>query len=214
MHATVSGCGDNLAQPTTHDAIEQARLVLSYLPGSWRQRPAGLRRPSRPARTSTADLVPMPESRPFDIHDGDRRRSSTTTRSSRSSRCSPASSSSGFARIDGTVGRHRRQQQRGDAAACCSSTAPTRRRASSGGATRSTSRCVYLADVPGFMIGSQVEREGIIRHGAKMITAVTEATVPQVSVVVRKAYGAGLYAMAGPGFGPDACLALPTARSR
>jgi acetyl-CoA carboxylase carboxyltransferase component len=62
------------------------------------------------------------------------------------------------------------------------------------------------------MIGSQVEREGIIRHGAKMITAVSEATVPQVSVVLRKAYGAGLYAMAGPGFGPDACLALPTAR--
>jgi acetyl-CoA carboxylase carboxyltransferase component len=45
-----------------------------------------------------------------------------------------------------------------------------------------------------------------------MITAVSEATVPQVSVVLRKAYGAGLYAMAGPGFGPDACLALPTAR--
>jgi acetyl-CoA carboxylase carboxyltransferase component len=71
---------------------------------------------------------------------------------------------------------------------------------------------LYLADVPGFMIGSAVERGGIIRHGAKMITAVSEASVPQVSVIVRKAYGAGLYAMAGPGFGPDACLALPTAR--
>jgi acetyl-CoA carboxylase carboxyltransferase component len=71
---------------------------------------------------------------------------------------------------------------------------------------------LYLADVPGFMIGSEVERHGIIRHGAKMITAVAEATVPTVSLIVRKAYGAGLYAMAGPGFGPDACLALPTAR--
>jgi len=71
---------------------------------------------------------------------------------------------------------------------------------------------IYLADVPGFMIGSEVERAGIIRHGAKMITAVSEATVPQFSVIVRKAYGAGLYAMAGPGFGPDATLALPTAR--
>jgi acetyl-CoA carboxylase carboxyltransferase component len=71
---------------------------------------------------------------------------------------------------------------------------------------------LYLADVPGFMIGSEVERQGIIRHGAKMITAVSEATVPQVSVIVRKAYGAGLYAMAGPGFMPDACIALPTAR--
>src|SRR5690606_4622012 len=71
---------------------------------------------------------------------------------------------------------------------------------------------IYLADVPGFMIGSQVEQQGIIRHGAKMITAVAEATVPTVSVIVRKAYGAGLYAMCGPGFGPDACLALPTAK--
>src|SRR5207253_10539092 len=71
---------------------------------------------------------------------------------------------------------------------------------------------LFLADVPGFMIGTQVERRGIIRHGAKMITAVAEATVPKLSVIVRKAYGAGLYAMAGPAFDPDACIALPWAR--
>jgi len=70
---------------------------------------------------------------------------------------------------------------------------------------------LFLADVPGFMIGTQVEREGIIRHGAKMISAVSEANVPKISVVVRKAYGAGLYAMAGPAFDPDCCIALPTA---
>ena len=70
---------------------------------------------------------------------------------------------------------------------------------------------VYLADVPGFMIGRQVERQGIIRAGAKMIQAVSEATVPRISVIVRKAYGAGLYAMCGPGFRPDATLALPGA---
>src|SRR5246127_4247860 len=61
------------------------------------------------------------------------------------------------------------------------------------------------------MIGSKGEREGIIRHGAKMISAVSEATVPKISVVVRKAYGAGLYAMAGPAFEPDCCIALPSA---
>src|SRR5207244_6536485 len=70
---------------------------------------------------------------------------------------------------------------------------------------------LFLADVPGFMSGTQVERDGIIRHGAKMISAVSEATVPKISVVVRKAYGAGLYAMAGPAFEPDCCLALPSA---
>ena len=71
---------------------------------------------------------------------------------------------------------------------------------------------VFLADVPGFMIGSAVERQGIIRHGAKMITAVAEATVPKFSVILRKAYGAGLYAMCGPAFDPDAVLALPSAQ--
>ncbi len=62
------------------------------------------------------------------------------------------------------------------------------------------------------MVGTAVEKQGIIRHGAKMITAVSEATVPKICVVVRKAYGAGLYAMAGPGFEPDATIALPTAK--
>jgi methylmalonyl-CoA decarboxylase subunit alpha len=71
---------------------------------------------------------------------------------------------------------------------------------------------VVLSDVPDFMVGSAVEKQGIIRHGAKMITAIAEATVPKFCVVVRKAYGAGLYAMAGPGFEPDATLALPTAK--
>ena len=68
---------------------------------------------------------------------------------------------------------------------------------------------LFLADVPGFMIGTQVERAGIIRAGAKMISAVSEATVPKLSVIIRKAYGAGLYAMAGPAYEPDGCIALP-----
>ena len=61
------------------------------------------------------------------------------------------------------------------------------------------------------MIGTAVERHGIIRHGAKMISAVSEATVPKLSVIVRKAYGAGLYAMAGPAFEPDCCIAPASA---
>jgi methylmalonyl-CoA decarboxylase subunit alpha len=61
-------------------------------------------------------------------------------------------------------------------------------------------------------VGTAVERQGIIRHGARMISAVSQASVPKICVVVRKAYGAGLYAMAGPGFAPDATLALPTAK--
>jgi acetyl-CoA carboxylase carboxyltransferase component len=70
---------------------------------------------------------------------------------------------------------------------------------------------LFLTDVPGFMIGSAVERAGIIRHGAKMVSAIADATVPKISVIVRKAYGAGLYAMCGPAFDTDATLALPQA---
>jgi acetyl-CoA carboxylase carboxyltransferase component len=62
------------------------------------------------------------------------------------------------------------------------------------------------------MVGTRVERQGIIRHGAKMIFATSQATVPKISVIVRKCYGAGLYAMCGPAFEPDAALALPQAQ--
>jgi acetyl-CoA carboxylase carboxyltransferase component len=70
---------------------------------------------------------------------------------------------------------------------------------------------LFLSDVPGFMIGSAVERAGIIRHGAKMVSAIADASVPKISVILRKAYGAGLYAMCGPAFDTDATLALPQA---
>ena len=70
---------------------------------------------------------------------------------------------------------------------------------------------VFLQDVPGFLVGSKVEKEGIIRHGAKMLYAVSEATVPKVTVVVRKAYGAGYFVMCGKAYEPDLIVAWPTA---
>jgi acetyl-CoA carboxylase carboxyltransferase component len=70
---------------------------------------------------------------------------------------------------------------------------------------------VFLQDVPGFMVGSKVERQGIIRHGAKMLYAVSEATVPKLTVVLRKAYGAGYFVMCGKAYEPDLIVAWPTA---
>jgi methylmalonyl-CoA decarboxylase subunit alpha len=70
---------------------------------------------------------------------------------------------------------------------------------------------LFLQDVPGFMVGTKVEREGIIRHGAKMLYAVSRATVPKVTVVVRKAYGAGYYVMCGKAYEPDLIVAWPSA---
>jgi acetyl-CoA carboxylase carboxyltransferase component len=70
---------------------------------------------------------------------------------------------------------------------------------------------VYLMDVPGFMVGTKVEAEGIIRHGAKMLYATANATVPKVTVVLRKAYGAGYYVMNGRAYEPDLIVAWPSA---
>jgi acetyl-CoA carboxylase carboxyltransferase component len=70
---------------------------------------------------------------------------------------------------------------------------------------------LFLQDVPGFMVGTKVEQAGIIRHGAKMLYAVSRATVPKVTVVVRKAYGAGYYVMCGKAYEPDLIVAWPTA---
>ena len=208
MHATVSGCGDNLAVDDT-DAIEQARLFFSYLPTCWRESPPEVDG-SAAAHDLADDVVPEVESVPFDMHhiiDG-------IVDADSFFEVKPlfaAELITGFARIEGRpVGVVANNSAvRGGVLFVDSADK----------AARFIWMCdafnlplVYLADVPGFMIGSAVERQGIIRHGAKMITAVAEATVPQISVIVRKAYGAGLYAMAGPGFMPDACLALPTAK--
>jgi acetyl-CoA carboxylase carboxyltransferase component len=208
MHATVSGCGDNLAVDDA-DAIEQARVFFSYLPTCWRE-PAPDVEATAPALELADDCVPADESVPFDVHgfiDG-------LVDADSFFEVKPLFAAEvvvGLGRLDGRpVGIVANNSAVkggvlfGDSADKCA---------------RFIWLCdafnvplLYLADVPGFMIGSEVERLGIIRHGAKMITAVSEATVPQVSVIVRKAYGAGLYAMAGPGFLPDACIALPTAR--
>ena len=208
MHCTVSGCGDNLAVDDA-DAIEQARLYLSYLPTCWREAPPEY--PAEPpARAFTPDLVPAKESVPFDVHQV----IEALVDEGSFFELKPLWAGEivvGFGRLDGrTVGVVANNSAvRGGVLFVDSSDK----------ATRFITLCdafnvplLYLADVPGFMIGSEVERQGIIRHGAKMVSAVAEATVPQLCVVLRKAYGAGLYAMGGPGFLPEATLALPTAR--
>jgi acetyl-CoA carboxylase carboxyltransferase component len=208
MHATVSGCGDNLAVDD-EDAIEQAKLFFSYLPTCWRE-PAPDSLAEDPATDLADDAVPAEESVPFDMHeiiDG----LVDTDSFFETKPLFAAELITGFGRIDGRpVGVVANNSAvRGGVLFVDSADK----------AARFIWLCdafnvplLYLADVPGFMIGSEVERMGIIRHGAKMITAVAEANVPQISVIVRKAYGAGLYAMAGPGFMPDACIALPTAK--
>jgi acetyl-CoA carboxylase carboxyltransferase component len=208
MHATISGCGDNLAVDD-EDAIEQAKLFFSYLPTCWREQPPDMRAEA-PAVVLAEDAVPAEEHVPFDMHgmiDG-------LVDADSFFEVKPlfaAELITGFGRIDG--------RPVGVVASNSAVRGGVLFVDSSDKAARFIWLCdafnvplLYIADVPGFMIGSDVERQGIIRHGAKMVTAVAEATVPQISVIARKAYGAGLYAMAGPGLMPDACIALPTAK--
>jgi methylmalonyl-CoA decarboxylase subunit alpha len=209
MHTAVSGCGDVLVA-NEKEAIEYARAYLGFMPQSFRERPpSAAPRPPKPGARPLSEVVVADENKPFDmmevigavIDEGSfvevKRRFAKEL-------------VTGFARIEGrAVGIVANQPKHlggvlfvdsADKAArfiwlCDAFNVPL----------------LYLADVPGFMIGTKVERQGIIRAGAKMIAAVSEATVPKVSVIVRKAYGAGLYAMCGPAFEPDSCIALPTA---
>src|SRR5437870_325446 len=208
MHSTVSGLGDVLVA-SDDDAIEAGRRYLSYFPQNWTEIPhpgASVEaRPPVPLET----LVPEDEGRAFNMQqliDGVIDEGSffeVKKLYAKEIIC-------GLARVDGrAVGVIANQPMHKGGILFVDSADK---------AARFIWLCdafnlplLFLADVPGFMIGTQVERQGIIRHGAKMIAAVAEATVPKISVIVRKAYGAGLYAMAGPAYDPDATLALPTA---
>jgi acetyl-CoA carboxylase carboxyltransferase component len=208
VHCRESGAGHFLCR-TEAEAIETVRRYLSFLPSNWQQAP-----PTQPTTDAPGveigALIPASERQAFDMRklvrgllDGGDffeiqalwARELTV----------------GFGRLDGhAVGVVANNSLHKGGVLFVDSADK---------ATRFVQLCdsfniplLFLSDVPGFMVGTAVEKQGIIRHGAKMISAISEATVPKICVVVRKAYGAGLYAMAGPGFQPEATIALPTAK--
>jgi methylmalonyl-CoA decarboxylase subunit alpha len=220
VHCAESGVGHFLCK-TEDEAIDVVRRYLSYLPSNWRGEPPTATAVDPPA-VDLAALVPENERRAFDM----RKFVTGLLDAGSGPSAGSASVASSYLEIQAlwarevTVGFGRLAGQVVGVVANNS--------LHKGGvlfvdsadkATRFIQLCdafnvplLFLADVPGFMVGTAVEKQGIIRSGAKMITAVAEATVPKICVVVRKAYGAGLYAMAGPGFEPDATIALPTAK--
>jgi acetyl-CoA carboxylase carboxyltransferase component len=209
MHCTVSGCGDMMVK-TEQEAIAAARTWVSFFPQNFRQLPPRAD-PKAPKKSGKRieEIIPADQNKPFDmyalIHELVDEGSWFDVK-----KLFAQELITGLARIDGRpVGIIANQPKYKGGVLFVDSADK---------AARFIWLCdafniplLYLADVPGFMIGTKVERAGIIRSGAKMISAVSEATVPKISVVVRKAYGAGLYAMSGPGFNPDATLALPQA---
>jgi acetyl-CoA carboxylase carboxyltransferase component len=208
MHTGVSGCGHMLVK-TDEEGIDLAKRYLSYFPTNWERDPP----PAPPAApgsdTPIRELIPADENKPFDI----KGLIDSLVDAESFFEIHPRWAKElvvGYARIEGRVVGLVANQPKQKGGVLFVDSADK--------AARFIWTCnafniplLFLADVPGFMIGTAVEKQGIIRHGAKMISAVSEATVPKLSVIVRKAYGAGLYAMAGPAFEPDACIALPTA---
>jgi acetyl-CoA carboxylase carboxyltransferase component len=210
MHCTESGCGDALVSDEK-EAIDYAKAYFSYMPQHSSEKPATCE-PMAPRHgsKSIAELIPEESNKGYDM------RKVIEALIDEGSwleikKLFAKELLTGFARLDGhAVGIVANQpMQKGGVLF----------NDSADKAARFIWLCdafeiplLFLADVPGFMIGTDVERRGIIRHGAKMISAVSEATVPKISVIVRKAYGAGLYAMAGPAFDSDCVIALPSAQ--
>ncbi|WP_147534223.1 acyl-CoA carboxylase subunit beta [Bacillus marasmi] len=209
MHCSVSGCGDVLAK-NEEDAIAQARKYLSYFPANYSEKP--------PVQESVApkqlkkpleEIIPANQNAAFNMLDLINGIIDEGT-FFEIKKLFAGELITGLARIDGKAVGIIANQPRVKGGVLFHDTADK--------AAKFINLCdafhiplLFLVDVPGFMIGTAVERAGIIRHGAKMISAMSEASVPKISVIVRKAYGAGLYAMAGPAFEPDAVLALPSA---
>jgi acetyl-CoA carboxylase carboxyltransferase component len=208
MHATVSGCADEVFG-TDWQAIAAARLLLSYLPDNWQQRPAAQPAVEPEFSHWTDELIPADTNAAYDVLSVILRL--VDAGSFYEIKAGWAKELvTGFARLDGrTIGIVANQPSVRSGAIFVDSADK---------AARFISLCdafniplVFLQDVPGFMVGVAVERQGIIRHGAKMVAAMSSAEVPRVTVVLRKAYAAGFYAMCAPGFEPRATLALPTA---
>jgi acetyl-CoA carboxylase carboxyltransferase component len=208
MHTSRSGVGHVLVAGDV-EGVEVAKRYLSYFPTNWEQEAPVAAAIAPASERAIRDIVPADENKPFDMRellDSLLDAGSLLEIHERWAKEVIV----GFARLAGRpVGIVANQPKVKGGVLFVDSSDKCARFIWTCNAFNIP--LLFLADVPGFMIGTQVERQGIIRHGAKMISAVSEANVPKLSVIVRKAYGAGLYAMAGPAFDPDACIALPTA---
>ncbi|MGJ3206472.1 acyl-CoA carboxylase subunit beta [Geobacillus thermoleovorans] len=210
MHCTVSGCGDVLVK-TEEEAIAYARRYLSYFPSNYSEKPPVVEaKPPKSFDKTIEDILPENQNAPFNMYDLIERIIDEGSFCEIKKLFAPEIIT-GLARLNGQPIGIIANQPRVKGGVLFHDSADK--------AAKFITLCdafhiplLFLADVPGFMIGTKVERVGIIRHGAKMIAAMSEATVPKISVIVRKAYGAGLYAMAGPAFEPDCCLAFPNAQ--
>lgn len=208
MHTTISGTGDQLFADDA-SAIDAVKRLFTYLPGNWRERPRTTD-PEAPAEVGWDGLIPENPRVSYDVTKVVERLVDTGSFFEIKERWA-AEMVVGFGRLAGRVVGIVANQPRVKGGAIFVDSADK--------AARFITWCdafnvplIFLADVPGFMVGSAVEQQGIIRHGAKLITAMSSAEVPRFCVVLRKAYAAGYYAMSCPGFEPRVTIALPSAQ--
>ncbi len=209
MHCEVSGVGDVFVE-NEHDGLQKIKDYLSYFPQNCFEKPP-VAEPKEPEKdpAELEKIIPENQNIPFDMYEVIWRIIDAGSWFEMKELWA-RELITGFARINGKPVGIIANQPKVKGGVLFVDSADK--------ACRFIRLCdafnipiLFLMDVPGFMIGTAVERQGILRHGCKMLYAVSEATVPKISVVVRKAYGAGLYAMCGPSHEPDACIALPTA---
>jgi acetyl-CoA carboxylase carboxyltransferase component len=209
MHCRVSGLGDLLVEDDA-EAINAIRLWLSYLPPNKGEQPPRTQGWAPAESRSIDDIVPLREDVPFDVEELIEAFVDAGTFFAYKPMFAPELVT-GFARLGGrSVGIVANQSMVKGGVLFSDS---------SDKAARFIWICnafnvplLFLMDISGYMIGSAVEREGIIRHGAKMLYAVCESRVPRIAVIIRKAYGGGYLAMSGSPTNPDAVLALATAK--
>ncbi len=209
VHATQSGSAD-LVVPDEEAAAEAVKALLSYLPQKY-DAPNPTREPKPPVKNPKGldAVIPDEPNAAYDVHEVIDRVVDRNSWFETKPQFAPEMVT-GFARMGGRpVGIVANQPNHVSGAIFPDSAEK---------AAEFVWICdayeiplVYLCDTPGFMVGSKVEREGILQRGRKFIYATSSAQVPKFCVITRKAYGAGIYAMCGPAFGPDATLALPSA---
>ena len=209
MHCALSGLGDLLAG-TEREALDAAKKYFRFFPQNWRGTPpSAAPRDPAPGR-AIEDIVPLQQGVPFDMYELIFRLIDAESWFE-VKKLWAAELITGLGRLGGRpVGIVANQSKVKGGVLFPDS---------SDKAARFVWLCnafniplLFLCDVSGFMIGSHVEKQGIIRHGAKMLFAVAESKVPRICVIVRKAYGGGYLAMSGNPMQPDCTIALPTAR--
>src|SRR3954470_170899 len=210
VHTRISGVGD-LEVDSDEDCIDAIKRYLSFFPQNCEQAPP-LRKPADPVDRMDEELLDiLPESprKPYDMYDLIRR----IVDDGRWFDIKPR-----FARTIITCLARMGGRPVGIVANQPKHLGGILENDSADKAARFINLCdafgiplLFLQDVPGFMVGTKVEQAGIIRHGAKMLYAVSRATVPKVTVVIRKAYGAGYYVMCGKAYEPDLIVAWPGA---